>query len=403
MPFQSGRVSFCRFRVHGDAPAQPDETALAILSDFAFKETEIGAPDEVEIGFITGQHILDTQFTYEKNGFGSSLLFALRMDTHKPPSEIKKAYKQIHEQAASAASATGFASKAEKRRAAEEAQRQLHDDLAAGKFRRSKSVPLLWDLKTATLYCGAAGNTVIEKLTRLMKDAFAVDLQYLSAGSLAGVMLRDAGRGRDYEDLKPSAFTPPPPAARENHEDADGPRDLNAPLVPWVAQAVDLKDFLGNEFAFWLWRCHETADGRVEAGKDELYVTIDKALDMDCAWDAGGKQTLRGHAITRLPEAGDALRTGKWPRKLGLLIADGEHHFEVTLQVDKMAVSSAVLPEVEDAQSPRELIESRLQLTAALAGALDNLYRAFLDQRTRSGWSSRRGEIRDWIVKRLEK
>lgn len=408
MPFHSGKVSFCRLRVEGDAPSAPDDAALSILTEHRFRETEIGTPDEVEVGFVTGEHILDTAFGYEKNGFGDALLFAMRMDTHKVPAELKKAYRQQQEQAAAAGSPTGFVSKAEKRDAKDEADRQLRDDLAAGKFLCSKSVAPLWDLRERMLYCAASGNTVLEHLHRLMKNSFAVSLHYQSAGMLAGRTLVEAGRTRDYEDLKPSAFTKPPALATADHATVDGedeaghggPRDLATPILPWIAQAVDLKDFLGNEMGVWLWHRIETADGRIDYDGRTVYVAIDKALDMDCAWDAGGKQTLRGHHLTRLVEAGDALRTGKWPRKVGLLLSDDEHGFELSLQLDKMIVGSATLPAVEDAQSPRELTEARLELVRALTGQLDTVLAAFVKDRTSGGWPSKRETIATWVRQR---
>src|SRR5690606_23441163 len=82
MSFHSGRVTFCRFFANGDGPTTADDTALATLAEHSFQETEIGAPDAVESGWTTGEHLFDTQFTYEKNGYGNAMLFALRIDTH---------------------------------------------------------------------------------------------------------------------------------------------------------------------------------------------------------------------------------------------------------------------------------------------------------------------------------
>lgn len=416
MPYSKGRLTFCRFSVTGDAPTSADETAIAILNEHGFQETEIGAPEEVEAGFVTGEHILDTRFTYEKNGYGDALLFGIRIDTHKVPSDLKQAYRKINEQAAAAGNPSGFASKADKRDAKDEAERQLRDDLAAGKFRRSKMIEILWDLPSQTLYVAATGSTVLEHLARLMKTAFAVDVQYQSAGTLAGRLLRGTGKGRDYEDLRPSAFTPPPPGATDDKDDAhgsdgeyiEGPRDMNTPMVPWIVKSVDLKDFLGNEFLFWLWWITETKEGALDmtddhGNKHEVFLAIDKALDMDCAWDAGGKQTLRGAGPTRLIEAGDALVTGKWPRKVGLILSDGEHQWELGLQGDQWAVSAALLPAPEDGagDSPREQLEQRLLMARTLAGTLEGMYRTFLNTRTSSQWAGQRSAIRKWITDRL--
>ncbi|MFA9477323.1 hypothetical protein ACERK3_03330 [Phycisphaerales bacterium AB-hyl4] len=406
MSFHSGRVSFCRFHVTGDAPPAVDETALSILKEHKFQETEIGAPDEVEVGWITGEHLLDTQFTYEKNGYGSPaepmLLLAMRMDTHKVPADVKQAYRKINEQAAASDNPSGFASKADKRDAKDLSTRQVQEDLAAGKFRRSKQVPVLWDLKRNVVYAGATGNAVVEELASLFRRSFAVELEVMSSGTLAGHVMRSEGRSRDWEDLHPSPFTPPPAEAHADHEDADGVGDVTIPSIPWRAQAIDLKDFLGNEFLLWLWWKCETAEGMVSVtfpgGRTgEVFAAMDKTLDMDCAWDVRGKQSLRGHAPQRLGEANEALATGKWPRKAGLIISDGEHQWELSLQADRWQVSSAALPEIAEAESPREITEARLELVRSLADTLDSLYQAFLLRRVGGGWANDRQAIRDWI------
>ncbi|MEM9419718.1 MAG: hypothetical protein AAGA25_11815 [Planctomycetota bacterium] len=410
MPFDSGRVTFTRFHVNGDAPSHVDDAFLSILSESRFREHELGEPDEVEAGFTTGVHLFDTQFTYDKNGFGTPgngmALFALRMDTHKVPADVKKAYRVMNEQAAASGNPTGFPSKSEKREARETANQQIRDELASGKYRKSKIVPVLWDFASQTLYCGAAGTTVIEHLSRLMRHAFAVELDNLSAGVLAGNLIKAQGKSRDYEDLQPSAFTAPPDAPRPAEDDeAPSFGDGSLPVLPWIAKSVDLKDYLGNEFLMWLWwhgeKNAETPTLKTTAG--DIFVAIDKALDMDCAWDLTGKQTLRGDNPTKLPEAGDALTTGKWPRKAGLILADAEHQWELTLQGDQFVVSGAALPEIEDVETARELTERRLELVVALSDTLNALFTAFLDRRASGPWKSDRDAIKSWIKDRQKK
>lgn len=415
MTFQSGRVSFVQFAVSGDAPSTVDDTCLSILKSGAFKEQEFGVPDSLELGFTTGEHLFDTQFTFEKNGFGpagSWLLFAMRMDSHEPPSEVKQAYRKMNEQAVADDSPTGFASKREKREARESADRQLNEDLAAGKFRKSRTTPLLWDLAGERLYCGSSSVKTIDAVTQLLRDHFAVELRYLSAGTMAGEAMRRLGRDRDYEDVRPGAYTDPPAefSVAEEDEDADfSGGDRSMPRVPWVTKSVDLKDFLGNEFLIWLWWLSETAEGQImieaepklKISKAETFVVIDQALDMECAWETLGKQTLRGNGPTRLAEAGDALKTGKWPRKMGLILSDGEWQWQLTLQGDRMAVSSAALPEIEDAQHPRELLDARLERTMRLASLLESLYLTFMKQRIGGGYDSKRQAIRKWITSRI--
>lgn len=404
MAFHSGRITYSRFHYAGDGPTVCDDALLEALKEHRFRETEIGAPNEVEVGWVTGEHLFDTQFNFEKNNFGRLVLLAMRFDTHKVPSAIKQAYKTMNTAALAAENPSGFASKAQKREAAELAGRQMQEDLASGKFRKSKMVPVLWDLAGKTVYVGGAGNAISEKLVSLFYQTFDLKLEPISAGPLAARLLADKPNRDSLETLRPSAFTGPPAKATTDHEATEGRRDLSEPVVPWVAKAGDVKDFLGNELATWLWHKLETAEGLVSItlpdGDTDAFIAIDKALDMDCAWDADGKQTLRGGAPTRMNEAAAALSAGKWVRKLGLIVSDGQHQWELTLQTDRMIVSSALLPEIHEVEHPRDLVEARLQLTKALSDTLDGLYAAFLAERVSQRWDTARQNIRKWITAR---
>ncbi len=407
MSFHSGRVTFCRFTHETDGPAAGDESVLEQLHEHRFVESPIGAPSDVEAGWTTGEHLFDTQFSYEKNGFGDLLLFALRIDTHKVPPAIRQAYKAMNLAAEADGDETRFVNRKQKRQAEQATAHQLHEDLAAGRFRKSKAVPIMWDLAGRCVYCSGASSAITENLVRLFRETFDIDLSASSSGLRAAELLRGKpGAGR-FDDLKPTAFTDPPPGAADDHEDASGPRDPSIPLVPWVAKAVDTKDFIGNEFAIWLWWKLETADGAiavtVPAGPSEIYIAIDKALDMDCAWDAGGKQTLRGANPTHLREAAAALAQGKWPRKMGLILSDGEHQWDFGFQADRFIVSSAGLPEIEQVEHPRDLIEGRLSLTRDLAAAIDRLYEAFLAERLSDRWSTAKPRLRQWITDRTRR
>jgi hypothetical protein len=401
MPITSGRVSYCRFRVQGDAPASVDETFLDLLHEHHFRETDIGAPDEVEAGWVTTEHLFDTNFSYDKVSYGPFALFALRLDTHKVPGEVKKAYQKMNEQAAASESPTGFASKSEKREAKELAGRQVQEDLAAGRFRKSRSVQIAWDLRNGLVFCANASGSVVEQLVRLFRKSFAAELVPMTAGMEAGHFLGEAGRSRDYEDLLPSAFTKPPVDRGHHDDDEADARDRHTPICPWVTKSIDLKDFVGNEWLTWLWWACESQEGVIETDKaGELFVTLTRQLDMDCAWEVGGKVTVKCDKPTSLAEADDALKTGKWPRKAGLILSDGEHQWDLTVSGDTLNVSSALLPDITEAQTPREVIEQRLALMGTLSFALDQLYSAFLKQRTASGWAGKREAISKWVRER---
>lgn len=410
MSFSSGQVSFCRFNVEGDSPKSVTEDLLSRLTEHAFVESSVGSPEQIEVGFTSTGHMLDTEFSHQANAFGVSsnrLLIGLRIDTHKPPAELKRAYRMLNTQAAAAESPTGYASRNEKRDAAEEADRMLHGDLVAGRFRKSRTAPVLWDLATKQVYLGTTTTTAVEQLSSLMTQAFDVKLHAITAGALVGTQLLGRGRTRDYEDLTPSPFTAPPPEARDAADDAEGSQrgPVTVPQLPWLARSVDLKDFLGNELLIWLWYLTETHEGRIDmadgaSDSEPIYIAIDQTLDMDCAWGVRGKQTLRGDGPTRLPEAGDALEHGKWPRKVGLILARGDDQWQLTLGGETLNVNGAKLPTIEDVEDDRELLDERLERIVTLAEAIDDLVWTFASQRVGSSWASGRKAISAWIANR---
>jgi hypothetical protein len=385
MPFSNGSVSFRRFAVVGNAPTSVDQSLLDKLDQHALRPGEYGVPEEVEYGWSGGRHVLDASFSFENNVYADALHFALRIDTNKVPSELKKAWKIMEEEAAVKDNPSGFISKNQKKEAKDSVKRKIDDELRSGRFRRSKLLSILWDLPSQTLYCTASGSS-FEKLAEIFERTFGVELQPITAGSLALRLLEPRGRRRDYEDFRPTRFVPGP----------DG--ESQWPEYPWVAKGPEPKDFLGNEFLLWLW--HE-ADARssvvgTDAGEVTLY--IDKSLDLDCAYGQTGKDTLRGDGPSRMPEARDALRSGKLPRRAGLVIDINRQQFTLNLGAEPLSVGGAVLPEVEDAESPRVLFEERIAILRDLSKAIDGLFDTFLKTRATAAWEGQTTTIKKWIL-----
>lgn len=401
MSFTSGRVTFTRYLVEGDGPRSVDEAALSILEEHAFVASAVPDEREPEVGFVTAEHLLDTRFSPEKVAFGEPgrelLLAAVRIDTHNPPSELRKAYERIHTSSQGEGPAAASAD--------ELADHQISQERAEGRFRKSKTVPFLWDLSRGELYVGTAAQGASDLVVSLMTNAFAVRLLPLTAGPLAEHLLGGGGVKRDLEDARPSAFTAPP-AGKE--DSLTGPKG-SGPPVPWNSKAHDLRDFLGDEFLIWLWHRFEDAQGEIVLSKrpgdkvdptERGFVGFTKSLDMDCAWGLSGRQMLRADTPTRLSEAGEGLRKGKWPRKAGLLVSDGDQHWEFTIQGENMSASSVRLPEIEDVEDQRQVVNRRFELVLDLAAWLDRVYASFLSERMGSSWSQKRSALRQWIGSR---
>ena len=385
MGFASGSVSFRRFAVLGNSPETVDPTMLEKLSEFALRPTDMGVPEDIEYGWSGGRHVLDGTFTFQHNVYADALFFGLRIDTNKVPGDLKKAYQIMEEDAVAATNPSGFISKQQKKDVKDTIGRKIDDELRTGKYRRSKVVPLLWDLPTQTLMAAVGGKSM-EMLLEIFERTFGLVLMPLSAGSIALRVLEPQGRRRDYEDLRPTRFVPGP--------EGEG----QYPEYPWVAKGPEPKDFLGNEFMTWLWHEADLHDGAIRTEAGEVTIFIDRSLDLDCAYGQSGKDGLRGDGPSRMPEARDGLRSGKVPRKAGLLLHANGQDFSLSLNPETFSIGSAKLPDVEDADTARTLFEERITLMRDLCKAVDSLFAAFLKIRTTSGWESQVAGLRRWIL-----
>jgi hypothetical protein len=386
MGFASGSMSFRRFAVVGSGPTVPDQALLDKLAEHALKPGEFGVPEEVEYGWGGGRHVLDGSFGFEHNVFADALHFAMRVDTNKVPGDLKKAYKLMEEEAVAAENPSGFISKNQKKDVKDTVRRKLDDELRSGKFRRSKLLPVLWDLPSGTLYSPASGASY-EKLADLFERTFDLKLVPLTAGSQSLRLLEPRGRRRDYEDFRPTRFVHGPEG------------ESQYPEYPWVAKGPEPKDFLGNEFLLWLW--HE-ADSRTGAIATEsagaVTVYIDRSLDLDCSYGQTGRDSLRGEGPARMPEAKDGLRTGKVPRKAGLIVDANGIQSSFSLSGEALAVGSLKLPDVEDADSPRVVFEERVGMLREVSKTIDALFDTFLKTRASSAWEGYITGVRRWIV-----
>ena len=390
MGFESGSITFRRFAVTGSTPSQVNENLLEKAAKHVLQPGEFGV-EEIEYGWSAGRHIFDDEFSFENNVFADCLFFALRIDTNKVPSQVKHAYTLMEEAAVAKGNPSGFISKQQKRDVKDTVRQKLDRDKKSGQFRRSRLIPLLWDLPSNCVYSSANGKN-FEKLAEIFERTFECELVPLTAGSHAARILVEKGRRREYEDFKPTRFVYGPDGESQPAE------------YPWTAKGPQPKDFLGNEFVLWLWHQADEKDGEVRTDDvGEVALIFDRMLELDCVFGATGRDSLRGNGPTRMPEARDALRSGKVPRKAALTIHAQGNQYDFSFNPEQMLLSGAKLPEVEDAESPRVLFEERIALLRDLSRTMDALYETFLGVRASSAWEAAAGGIRKWILQNAPK
>jgi hypothetical protein len=404
MPFRQGTISYGRFHIQGDLPAGVDEAALAPLGAHVVRPGALMA-EGCASGWCTGRHVFDTDFTWESCGFPGQILCAMRVDTARVPAEIRRAYLAMacDERAAPGDDgARGFVSGAARRDAREDVERRCAEEVKEGRYRRVSMVPVLLDLGARTVLAPVTSDAAFGELRGLMESTFGVRLARRSAGGVAADLLGARGMSADLEDALPDAFTAPPAEALARAAEDDRPaRAAGRPDVPWALAGGDRADFLGNVFLLWLWWHAEAREGMVETPEAPVAIVIDRVLDLECPWGVTGRSSLRGALPARTQEAGKALQTGKWPRKVGLLLGAHGLEFECALQGDRFQVSGLKLGAAsEAARTPRLELEERLDRLGTFDRVLMALYDQFLRERFGNGWPSRRQQIADWIMAR---
>jgi hypothetical protein len=380
MGFFSGRLTCQRFRVMGQTPRQFGPEHLERLEALAHGKQRIAAADGGEAGWIAGDHILDARFDLAKNIVNDTLHFALRVDQHKVPGDLLRAYTQIELQALAAENPSGFPSQRQKREARLAARRKLEAELQDGRFLRRKACPVLWDGHAGELLIGTTAAGLIDRVTTLFRLTFEHGLESLGAGVRAYRLAEARQQTRAIEDAEPSVF-------------AAGPA---LPVLAWAPDEAS-RDFLGNEFLLWLWYLTEAVSDTLKLSDDsEVTVMFADRLVLECPRGQTGRQTLQADNPARLPEARRALRAGKLPRSAGLVLVRHDQQYELTLQAETLAFRSVQMP-VTEAVEERARLEERVTQLRHLMETLDLLYDAFGRRRCGPHWFKDLPALQKWV------
>ncbi|HVW00980.1 MAG TPA: hypothetical protein VHB77_11595 [Planctomycetaceae bacterium] len=382
MGFLSGRLTFERFQVEGDAPKLfgPDE--ISALEKFAIGQVESVSADGATTGFLGGRHLFDTEFSLEKNVSNDALHAALRIDTHKIPGPLRKAWLEMELAALAAANPERRISRADRKQAQEAVQARCEEEIRTGKFRRMQQSAFLWDARDGVVYCSATSPGVQEQLRTLFEQAFGLELTRITAGVLAEQFARENKWMKAFDKLAPSRF----------HE------GRAEQTVAWLSEQPESADYLGNEFFAWLWwYLAEESDSLELSDGTQVTAMLTKTLSLECPWGESGRETISAEAPVQLPEAFQALRSGKQPRKSGMLLAREGEHYDLVLQAESFGVGAAG---IESADGGRGRGDERIDAIRRFAETLDLIFEAFCARRLTKDWEAELGRIRSWLNKR---
>lgn len=381
MGFLSGPLTFQCFHFDGSALDPFGTEHLKKLKRFAIGQVDTASADQADVGFLAGNHILDTDFTLEKNVIGEALHCAVRIDTHQIPSAVRKAWLQIELANLGADNPSGRPTKVQRREAKESVEVRCEEEIQSGKFRRMQQFPVLWDARQSILYCGGSSTGAADHCTDLWSRAFELELTRLSAGRRALHWATEAKRLKALDDTMPSAFRP-----------GDARTE-----IAWWDQELGNFDFLGNEFLLWLWWRWETESDTIALPDDsEVTGMFARTLSLQCPRGESGKETISAEAPTQLPEAAQAIRSGKLPRKAGLTLVRQGEQYELVLQAETFCISGAKI-QTGDAEAGGANLEDRVESLRNLHDTVNQLFHVFCDRRIGKNWSGDLEGIHRWL------
>ncbi len=382
MGFLSGRMTFERFQVQGNSPRRFDQEHIQLLEKFAIGQIESATAETPSVGFLAGKHLFDLNFDFEKNVIVDALHASIRIDTSRVPGPLKKAWLEMELATLAAESPTGRVTRAQKQEAKDAVQARCEEEIRAGHFRRMQQVPFLWNADQEIVYCGSSNPGAQEQLRGLFETAFGLELTRVTAGSLAAQLATENQWTKTFDKLSPSAFSP---AEATEH-------------VAWLTDQPDSVDYLGNEFLLWIWWWLETQSESISL-PDETSVTgmLNRTLTLECPRGESGRETITADAPTGLPEALQAVRTGKLPRKMGMtLVRDGEQ-YDFVIQAESLALAGAAI-QSDGNDRGRGALEERVAAIRRLSETLDLLYTAFLERRLGRQWAAELSQIQAWLA-----
>ncbi len=383
MGFLSGGVTVVRYRITSDPSGDFGESHIESLSGNAIGSKTTNIYEEPDVGFLGGAHLLDTDFSEEKNILGDAMHFGVRIDSCQIPSPIKRAW--MHQELAGMMKDKEPGSrptKAQKTEAKEAVEARCAAQADKGNFKKMAETSLLWDAKTDTLMISTASEKTSDYCLGLIESAFGLELQKVTSGTLALEWADESDRNSDMFATTPTSF----------HEHANGG-------VVWWNGMTDNYDFLGNEFLLWLWWNWETNSNVIQLSDgSEVSGMFARSLSLDCPDGEHGKESISSESPVALPEAALAVRMGKLPRKAGLTLVRNGEKYDFTLQAETFTLGSArIAPADESASGSRDVVD-RIESVRQLCETVDLLYGVFCEKRIGKNWTAELKELSQWLA-----
>jgi hypothetical protein len=379
MPFLRGSLGFERFAVTGFKARKFGEEHIEIFRQYAVGKNQTSSIENVQVGFLGGAHLFDQEFELDKNLINGAVHCSARIDTNHIPAAIRNAWLQMELAGHAKDNESGIPTKSQRKEAKEAVEHRCETEAATGKYRKMQQFPLLWDIKQGLLYFGGSVGIASGHCIDLLERSFEVELHHIDVGSLAQAWASETARNTEIDGLMPISFVAEP--SYGSHV--------------WANEHSKSPNFLGNEFLMWLWWTLENKGDTIALlDESEVTVMLTKTLTLECPQGESGKDTITSESPIKLPEALQAIRSGKLPRKTGMTIVREGRQIDLVLQAESFGISGAKIHLDDDEEFE---VEDRIDAIRLLSETMDLLFHTFCGRRSSKSWNREQKQISKWI------
>ena len=312
MPFDHGNVT-CRVCL------LPKNLPADVLARFEAKAAGSldSVRDEVQIGWVSGRHLLERRIDDETAILGGHLHLCLRQAQRKVPSSLLRAECRMAELAYMAENKTPVVNRKERKRIKEEVTLNLLPKMPP----QLSGTYFTVDASAKRLYVSATSDKQLENFLAFFSQTTGIEPIPLG----------------------------PEMAARELFE-------ANPDAAPPVNYSPELPDgnaggTLGQNFLTWLWFLQEETNGELPKTQlGEFSFVIDGPLTFIAEGEGNGahESTLRKGAPTISAEAKSALIVGKKLKRAKIILARSKTElWNVAVDADSFVLRGMKLPEGE--------------------------------------------------------
>lgn len=162
-----------------------------------------------------------------------------------------------------------------------------------------------------------------------------------------------------------------------------------------LADLIEKRRFVGQEFLVFLWFESELTDGQFDVdGFGACEIRLEGQISLAQEKE---QSKLKGISPSATPEAHEALRQGKMPKVARVKITRGDLEFGLVLNAETLGLSAVKIPKVISEEGDEQFYE-RAYLIEDLESLLSALYAKFIALRLSTAWDAVVAPaIRAWI------